>query len=292
MTHDSRSSAKSSANHVTRFAPSPTGRLHLGHALSAVLNHDAARAGGGRFVLRIEDIDRDRCRPEFVDGIVQDLTWLGLDWDALETQSSHAPAHAAALDRLRAMDLVYPCICTRAEIAASASAPHGDAGPVYPGTCRRHPPSPDDPRPVAWRIDVGKAAALAGPLSWQDAQAGTVRADPMAAGDVVLGRKGLDVAYHLAVVVDDAAAGVTDVIRGQDLFTATHVQRLLQALLDLPKPLYRHHALIAGADGKRLAKRTPGATLADLRAVGVDSATLADDLRHHRLPVGFRWLNA
>lgn len=292
MTRDSRSSAKSSANRVTRFAPSPTGRLHLGHALSAVLNHDAARGAGGRFVLRIEDIDRDRCKPEFIDGIVEDLTWLGLDWDAFAIQSDHAPAHAAALDRLRAMGLVYPCICTRAEIAASASAPHGDGGPLYPGTCRRHPPAPDNPRPVAWRLDVTKAAALAGPLSWHDAEAGEVVAEPTATGDVVLGRKGLDVAYHLAVVVDDAAAGVTQVIRGQDLFGATHVQRLLQALLDLPTPHYRHHALITGPDGKRLAKRTPGSTLADLRAAGADPRALANDLRHRRLPVGFGWANA
>lgn len=292
MTHDSRSSAKSSANHVTRFAPSPTGRLHLGHALSAIFNHDAARASGGQFILRIEDIDHDRCKPEFVDGIIEDLTWLGLDWDQLDIQSRHAPAHMAGLDRLRAMGLVYPCICTRAEIAASASAPHGDGGPLYPGTCRHHPPSPDDPRPVAWRLDVERAAAIAGPLAWHDASVGEVRADPVAAGDVVLGRKGLDVAYHLAVVVDDGAAGVTDVIRGQDLFTATHVQRLLQALLDLPTPQYRHHALITGPDGKRLAKRTPGSTLAALRAAGVDPTVLADDLRRHRLPVGFGWANA
>lgn len=292
MTHDSRSSAKSSANRITRFAPSPTGRLHLGHAFSAVLNHDIAREDGGRFILRIEDIDRDRCKAEFVDGISEDLTWLGLSWDALDIQSNHAPTHAAALNQLRAMDLIYPCVCTRAEIAASASAPHGDAGPIYPGTCRLHPPAPDDPRPVAWRLDVAKAAAGMGPLMWHDADTGDVRADPVASGDVVLGRKGLDVAYHLAVVVDDAAAGVTEVIRGQDLFTATDIQRLLQALLDLPTPSYRHHALIAGPDGKRLAKRTPGSTLADLRAAGIDPTALRDDLRHHRLPVGFRWASA
>ncbi|MEP6784211.1 MAG: tRNA glutamyl-Q(34) synthetase GluQRS [Sphingomonadales bacterium] len=292
MTRDSRSSPDSSTNHITRFAPSPTGRLHLGHAYSAVLNHDVARASGGQLVLRIEDIDRDRCKPEFVDGIIEDLAWLGLSWDALEIQSDHAAAHAAALDRLRTMGLVYPCICTRAEIAASASAPHGDAGAVYPGTCRAHPPAPDDPRPVAWRLDVAKAMGITGPLVWHDRDVGDVRADPALSGDVVLGRKGLDVAYHLAVVVDDAAAGVTDVIRGLDLFSATHAQRLLQALLDLPTPRYRHHALIAGRDGKRLAKRTSGSTLADLCDAGVDPAVLLTDLRAERLPVGFRWTNA
>jgi glutamyl-Q tRNA(Asp) synthetase len=292
MTRDSRSSADSSANHIVRFAPSPTGRLHIGHAWSAILNHDAARAAGGRFVLRIEDIDRDRCRPDYVDAILEDLAWLGLSWDRLDTQTHHRAAHDAALDRLRAMGLVYPCICTRAEIVASASAPHGDAGPVYPGTCRTRAHDPDDPRPVAWRLDVAKAAALAGPLTWHDADEGETAADPRAAGDVVLGRKGLGVAYHLAVVVDDAAAGVTDVIRGRDLFAATHVQRLLQALLDLPRPRYRHHALVAGPDGKRLAKRTPGSTLADLRDAGADPALLLAGLRAARLPVGFRWASA
>lgn len=292
MTRDSRSSAKSSPIRIFRFAPSPTGRLHLGHAFSVLLNHDSARESGGRFVLRIEDIDRDRCRAEYVDGIVDDLHWLGLDWDALDTQTHHRAAHDAALDRLRDMGLVYPCICTRAEIAASASAPHGDAGPVYPGTCRQRAHDPGDPRPVAWRLDVAKAAALSGPLTWHDTDKGHIAADALAGGDVVLGRKGLGVAYHLAVVVDDAVAGVTDVIRGRDLFGATHVQRLLQALLDLPVPLYRHHALIAGLDGKRLAKRTPGSTLADLRDAGADPAALAGDLRSARLPVGFGWANA
>lgn len=292
MTRDSRSSAKSSANRIFRFAPSPTGRLHLGHAFSALLNHDSARTSGGRFVLRIEDIDRDRCRPEFVEGIEADLHWLGLTWDACDVQSHHAEAHASALDRLRAMGLIYPCVCTRAEIAASASAPHGDAGPVYPGTCRHRASDPDDPRPIAWRLDVEKAAAMTGPLIWHDEDKGDIAAEAVAGGDVVLGRKGLGVAYHLAVVVDDAAAGVTDVVRGQDLFAATHVQRLLQALLDLPVPTYRHHALIAGPDGKRLAKRTPGSTLADLRAAGVDPMVLASDLRAGRLPVGFRWVSA
>lgn len=275
---------------ITRFAPSPTGWLHIGHALSAVLAHDLARKSNGRFVLRIEDIDAARCRPEFTDALLDDLCWLGIDWDVLSVQTDHAAEHAAALDRLRAMELVYPCACTRAEIAASASAPQGEVGAAYPGTCRGKTLVVDETRPVAWRLDVAKAVALAGPMMWHDATAGFVAADPRAGGDIVLARKGLGVAYHLAVVVDDAAAGVTHVVRGIDLFAVTHVQRLLQALLDLPTPHYRHHALIAGPDGKRLAKRTPGATLADLRAAGVDPAALRDDLRRGRLPVGFGWV--
>lgn len=260
---------------VTRFAPSPTGRLHLGHAYSAVLSHEFARTDGGRFVLRIEDIDTARCRPEFTDAIIEDLRWLGIDWDALVIQTDHAGEHAAALERLREMGVVYPCTCTRAEIAASASAPHGDAGPVYPGTCRGRTDTPDG---AAWRLDVGKASAVAGRDGGHD--------------DIVLARKGLGVAYHLAVVVDDAAAGVTDVIRGCDLESATPVQNLLQALLGLPVPRYLHHALVAGPDGKRLAKRTPDATLGDLRAAGVDPARLRNDLRTGRLPVGFGWVHA
>jgi glutamyl-Q tRNA(Asp) synthetase len=264
----------------------------LGHALSAVLSHDLARAHGGRFVLRIEDIDTARCRPEFVGAILDDLHWLGVGWDALDIQTDHAAEHAAALDRLAAMGLVYPCTCTRAEIAASVSAPQGDAGPVYPGTCRGRTLAADEIRPVAWRLDVAKAVAFTGLLDWTDTDRGNTAADPLAGGDVALARKGLGVAYHLAVVVDDAAAGVTHVVRGADLFDATHIQRLLLALLDLPIPRYRHHPLIAGPDGKRLAKRTPGATLADLRAAGVDPAALCDDLRTGRLPVGFGRVHA
>ncbi|UVO55116.1 tRNA glutamyl-Q(34) synthetase GluQRS [Sphingomonas sp. SUN039] len=260
---------------VTRFAPSPTGRLHLGHALSAVLSHDFARAHRGRFVLRIEDIDTARCRTEFTDAILDDLRWLGIDWDRLDIQTDRAADHAAALDRLQAMGLLYPCTCTRAEIAASASAPHGGAGPIYPGTCRGRT---DAPEGAAWRLDMAKASAIVGVSGRHD--------------DVVLARKGLGVAYHLAVVVDDAAAGVTDVIRGADLLSATPVQNLLQVLLGLPVPRYTHHPLVAGSDGKRLAKRTPGATLADLRAAGADPALLRNDLRSGRLPVGFGWADA
>ncbi len=254
-----------------------------------MLSHDLARRHDGRFVLRVEDIDTTRCRAAYVEAILDDLCWLGIGWDTLDIQTDHAAEHAAALDRLRAMGLIYACTCTRAEIAASTSAPQGDAGPIYPGTCRGRA---DAPEGAAWRLDVAKATALTGPLDWVDADGGFVAADPLAGGDVVLARKGLSVAYHLAVVVDDAAAGVTHVVRGADLFGATHIQRLLQALLDLPAPHYCHHPLIAGPDGKRLAKRTPGATLADLRAVGADPAALCDDLRGQLLPVGFGWVRA
>ena len=270
---------------VTRFAPSPTGRLHLGHAFSAVQAYDMARRAGGRFVLRIEDIDRARCRAAFVTGIVDDLRWLGLDWDGdVVIQSRRADVHARALDRLRAERLLYPCICTRATVAQTA--PHGEDGPIYPGICRENP-APTGDLAVAWRLDVARALARTGPLTWTDAVGGPVAADPMAGGDVVLARKGLGIAYHLAAVVDDAAAGVTDVVRGRDLIAATPVQRLLQALLDLPSPTYRHHPLVLDGDGRRLAKRTPGATLADLRTAAFDPARLVDDLRNACLPVGF-----
>lgn len=271
---------------TTRVAPSPTGRLHVGHAWSAMLSHDLARTHGGRCVLRIEDIDTARCRPEYVAGILDDLAWLGLAFDGdVVVQSQRFDAHAAALGQLRQLGVVYRCACTRAEIAASASAPHGRIA-AYPGTCRIHAVPADDPRPIAWRLDLQRAVAMTGALCWRDAHVGEVAVDT-AAGDVVVARKGLGVAYHLAVVVDDAAAGVSDIVRGCDLFTATHVQRVLQALLGLPSPNYHHHALVVGDDGQRLAKRTPGATLADLRAAGHDGRVLLGDLRRGALPVGF-----
>ncbi|WP_267432890.1 tRNA glutamyl-Q(34) synthetase GluQRS [Sphingomonas sp. GM_Shp_1] len=273
---------------VTRFAPSPTGRLHLGHALSAVRAHDLARAGGGRFLLRIEDIDGTRSRPEHVETILRDLEWLGLEWDDLSFQSERLDLYAAAQARLA--DLLYPCFCTRAEIAASLSAPHGPA-PVYPGTCRHLSPEARAARmatPHGWRIDMARAAALAGPLDWHDAGAGTVAADPLSHGDVILARKDAPASYHLAVTVDDAAQGVTDVVRGVDLFEATHVHRLLQALLGLPTPLYHHHPLIVGEDGQRLAKRHGAPALAAMREGGADGRALADALRRNMLPAGFR----
>jgi glutamyl-Q tRNA(Asp) synthetase len=275
---------------VTRFAPSPTGRLHLGHAYSALLAHDFARARGGAFLLRIEDIDPGRARPLFVDGILEDMLWLGLGWDGeMLYQSERLDLYMAALDDLKARGLVYPCFCTRAEIAAeiaaSASAPHGPDGPVYPGTCRGLA-NPDFGRPHAWRLDVAKAAALAGPLDWTD-HGREVEAEPAMFGDVVLARKDAPASYHLAVTIDDAAQGVTDIVRGRDLFAATHVHRLLQALLDLPTPSYRHHALLTDAEGRRLAKRDGAPAIADLRSAGADPRLLVEALRRGEMPAGY-----
>lgn len=274
---------------ISRFAPSPTGRLHLGHAYSAMRAHDLARAGGGRFLLRIEDIDPGRCRPEHVAGIIEDLHWLGLDWDEPPLfQSARLPFYAAALDRLKAMDIVYPCFCTRArisaEIAASASAPHGPDGPLYPGICRDMPVDECAARMAAgeahaWRLDCARAADMAGPLYWDDEEAGLVAAQPEVHGDVVLARKDAPTSYHLAVTVDDAAQGISDVVRGRDLFEATHVHRLLQALLGLPTPRYHHHGLLTDADGSRLAKRAGSPSLASMRENGADPAAILTQLR-------------
>jgi len=276
----------------TRFAPSPTGRLHLGHAFSALQAHDFARANGGIFTLRIEDIDGTRSRPEHVAAILADLDWLGLQWDEPPVfQSQRLPLYQAALDRLRAMGLLYPCFCTRADIAASLSAPHGPDGPLYPGTCRERA-DPDLTRPHSWRLDMAAAVALAGDLTWHDALAGTVRADPLSHGDVILARKDAPASYHLAVTVDDAAQGISHVVRGADLFAATHVHRLLQALLDLPTPEYRHHALLTGPDGTRLAKRHGAPTLESLRLAGEDGRALAARLRKGEVPIGFGQIEA
>ncbi|WP_129793583.1 tRNA glutamyl-Q(34) synthetase GluQRS [Sphingosinicella sp. CPCC 101087] len=282
---------------VTRFAPSPTGRLHLGHAWSALLAHDFARRHGGSFLLRIEDIDPGRARASHVDSILEDLIWLGLEWDGeIVYQSERLDLYAEALERLKGGGLVYPCFCTRAEIAAevaaSAAAPHGD-GPLYPGTCRTLGPADREhmaaERPHAWRLDVGAALASLGgsPLTWIDAAAGELPARPEAFGDVVLARKDAPASYHLAVTLDDAAQGISHVVRGVDLFACTHVHRLLQALLELPTPHYHHHPLIVDAEGRRLAKRHGAPTLADLRNAGADPAELAARLRSGRMPAGY-----
>ncbi len=269
---------------VTRFAPSPTGHLHLGHAYSALFAAEAAGRAAGRFLLRIEDIDAGRCRPEFIVAIEEDLAWLGLVWEQpVRRQSRHLDAYAAALDRLRRGGLLYPCFCTRADIArqaaASGAAPHGADGWVYPGLCRHLSADEAERRRAAGesfalRLDMAKAVAQAGPLVWHDAEAGPVAADPMPFGDVVLARKDVPTSYHLAVTVDDALQGVTLVTRGVDLFAATHVHRLLQALLDLPVPQWHHHRLLADADGRRLAKRDRAATLRSLRDGGATPAEI------------------
>ena len=263
---------------VTRFAPSPTGLLHLGHAYAALFAWRRARAAGGRFLLRIEDIDEGRCREEFVTALMADLRWLGIGWDGeVRRQSRQLDDYRAALGRLDAAGLIYPCFCTRAaikgEIARALDAPQGPEGSLYLGTCRALAPSARAERiaagaPFALRLDVAQATARTGPLDWEDEAVGTVAADPLALGDVVLARKDAPTSYHLAVSVDDASQGVTLVTRGDDLFASTHIHRLLQALLGLPTPRYCHHAVLTDAAGRRYAKRDRSLTLRALREAG------------------------
>lgn len=279
---------------VTRFAPSPTGRLHLGHAYSAMRAHGFAREQGGQFLLRIEDIDRGRSREEHVVGIIEDLLWLGLDWDGeIVFQSERAALYALALEELKRDGLAYRCFCTRAEIAASASAPHGDLPAIYPGTCRHLADAEArEGAPHCWRLDMAAAMAKAGPLVWHDADGSEHEARPARHGDVVLARKDAPASYHLAVTVDDAAQGVTHVVRGRDLLASTDVHRLLQALLGLPVPAYSHHALVADAQGKRLAKRDGAVAIAALRASGVEPGALLAELRAERLPEGYSFISS
>ncbi len=258
---------------TTRFAPSPTGLLHLGHAHAALFAHRAA--AGGRFLLRLEDIDRTRCRPEFAEALLEDLAWLGLSWEQpVRVQSRHFPDYAAVLAGLRARGLLYPCFCTRAEIAASASAPHGPEGALYPGTCRGLSPAQRDAKvaaglPYALRLDMAAALrAVPGPLCFEEAGEGRLRCDPAGFGDVVLARKDTPASYHLCVCHDDALQGVTLVTRGVDLKPATQLHRLLQALCGWPQPAYAHHGLLLGPDGRRLAKRDQAPTLRALRQAG------------------------
>ena len=267
---------------TTRFAPSPTGYLHLGHAYSALVACGAARAEGGKFLLRIEDIDPTRCRPEFAEGLLEDLRWLGLEWEEpVRRQSEHMEDYVPALSKLRTLGLLYPCFCTRREIEnevmASAAAPHwaaqGPDGPLYAGTCRILDPDEREKKlrrneAASWRLDVAKALAVTGPLYWNDRTAGRVRAAPMDFGDVVLARKDAATSYHLSVTVDDHLQHVTLVTRGKDLFRATDIHRLLQALLGFATPDYHHHELLTGATGRRLAKRDRDMTLRALRAAG------------------------
>ena len=271
---------------ITRFAPSPTGRLHLGHAYSAVLG----RARGEQFRLRIEDLDQTRSRPEFVEGLYQDLEWLGLEWDGeVLVQSRRASAYEAALDRLRERGLVYPCFCTRADIAAALEAPHGPAGAHYPGTCRGLPDDPDRraSQPHSWRLDAGKALDLRGLPSWTEEDGREFTSSAPDFDDAILARKDAPAAYHLACVVDDAASGVTLVVRGADLRESTPIQRLLQEVLGLPEPRYLHHPLVTHEDGRRLAKRDHAPTLAAMHEGGVDGRALAADLLAGKLPLGF-----
>jgi glutamyl-Q tRNA(Asp) synthetase len=277
---------------VFRFAPSPNGYLHLGHALSALLNFDMARAAGGRFLLRIEDIDAARCRPDYEAAIYDDLAWLGLEWEQpVWRQSQHFDAYRAALDKLTAHGLLYPAFESRGEIARRAAelgaqAPRDpDGALLYPGHARALSAEERSRRmaaedPYALRIDMPAAITQAGPLQWQEAgsgpngETGSVAAQPQAWGDAVLARKETPTSYHLAVVVDDALQGVTHVVRGQDLFWSTSVHCLLQNLLGLPAPIYRHHRLILDADGRKLAKSTQATALRDLRNRGVKPADI------------------
>ena len=271
------------AETITRFAPSPTGYLHLGHVRSAWEGWHAARACDGKFLLRIEDIDHTRCRPEFDAAILEDLVWLGLYWDgSVRRQSQHFADYQAALARLDAAGVLYPCFCTRreiqAEIARAGGAPQGEDGPIYPGTCKRLTAAERAEKiaggaDYALRLDVAAAVARTGTLHWM-ADGCPIAVDPGALGDVVLARKDVPVSYHLAVTVDDALQGVTLVTRGVDLFAATHIHRLLQALLDLPTPAYRHHPLLLDASGKRLAKRDRALTVRAMRERGMSAVEI------------------
>ncbi|MDZ4288599.1 MAG: tRNA glutamyl-Q(34) synthetase GluQRS [Prosthecobacter sp.] len=264
---------------TTRFAPSPTGWLHRGHAYAALFAHEQARRSGGLVLVLIEDIDGTRSRPEFEAALFDDLAWLGLTWEQpVRRQSQHLSDYTAALHHLQNLDLLYPCFCTRKaiqdEIARAGQAPHGPDGALYPGTCRNLSPQERADRiacgqPYALRLDVAKAAVLAGnPLAWNDAQRGDFIAKPAIFGDVVLARKDTPASYHLAVVVDDALQDITLVTRGEDLLEATHLHRLLQELLGLPVPHWHHHRLIVDENGRRLAKRDSARSLRALRDQG------------------------
>ena len=277
---------------VFRFAPSPNGHLHLGHALSALLNFDMARAAGGRFLLRMEDIDATRCRPEFEAAIVEDLAWLGLEWEEpVRRQSEHFPDYRSALEKLQARRLTFPSFESRAEIAPMVAdrdvrerwPRDPDGVPVYPGAARQMS-EPDRAARIARgeayaiRLDMEKATEWTGPLRWHESgagpagESGDIHADPAAWGDVIVGRKETPTSYHLAVVVDDALHGVTDVVRGQDLFWSTSVHRVLQDLLGLPAPNYHHHRLVLDADGKKLSKSTAATGLRELRERGMSAS--------------------
>ncbi len=298
--------AKRAGPRVFRFAPSPNGLLHLGHALSALINRDAAAAAGGTLLLRLEDIDRERCRDSYAEAIADDLGWLGVTWpEPPLRQSGRFPAYRSALDRLAARGLVYPCFCTRGGVLAAGAAKAAadgrprpvdpDGAPLYPGTCRGLPGAERARRlaegwPAGLRLDVAKAlAADPAPLAWWecggreggDAPARDIAADPAAWGDALLARREVPTSYHLSVVVDDAAQGVTDVVRGLDLFHATALHRLLQRLLGLPAPRYHHHRLVLDAAGQKLSKSRGAPSLRDLRGEG---STPADIRRRVGLP--------
>lgn len=279
---------------VVRFAPSPNGLLHLGHAYAACVAYDYARERGGTLLLRIEDIDGGRSKPEFVDAILEDLRWLGLDWDKdVIFQSQRLDSYAEAAERLKQKDLLYPCFCSRSDMRAvheKEALETGPDGPIYPGTCRILKPDHAATRmktePHNWRLNVEKAVRVTGDLTWVDERHGDQIADPAALGDVVLIPKDTPVSYHLAVTVDDARDAITHVVRGADLFASTHIHRLLQALLDLPVPRYVHHPILLDETSRKLSKSRDSASLAVLRNAGVNGYVLTNRLRKKIFPVG------
>lgn len=268
---------------ITRFAPSPNGHLHLGHAFSAITAHDLAVKDGGRFLLRIEDIDGVRSQPQLAAEFREDLAWLGLEFEEVSPQSQRLATYEVAAEKLRELGVLYPCTCSRTDIR-SADPEYGPMGAIYAGTCRDN--KIELPQPVAWRMDAAKALEITGPLEWQGSAAGTLPVDMSQLGDVVICRKEEPASYHLAATLDDAADGVTLVTRGQDLFHATHVHRILQSLLGLPVPQYHHHPLLLDENGEKLAKRRGSASLADLREAKEGGLLLAEQLRLHSFPAG------
>ena len=274
---------------VTRFAPSPNGPLHLGHAFSAIVAHDLAREARGRFLLRIEDIDGPRSRPELTDEFRRDLEWLGLEWEEVPAQSTRLTTYDAAARNLLDRGLLYPCTCTRADIEVLKPR-LGSQGAIYPGTCKGSVVDPG--KPAALRLDIDRAMSESGQLLWEDALAGRQVADPREGGDVVIVRKDAPASYHLAATLDDAADGVTLVTRGADLFDATHIHRLLQALLGLPVPLWYHHGLLIDESGQKLAKRRGSPSLADRRRSGENGRALADAVRSGEFPAGITLANS
>lgn len=280
---------------VTRFAPSPSGRLHLGHAFSAAIGHVCARETGGVFRLRIEDLDQTRCRPNFVEGVYEDLRWLGLSWNpAVFVQSQRITEYEAALDALKSLGLVFACFCTRSDIAQSLTAPHGDAATFYPGTCRDLPDNPERraSTPHCWRLNSAKALAMATLPTWLEADGSRHGAQAHQIGDAILARKDTPASYHLSCVVDDEASGVNLVVRGADLRASTPVQRLLQELLGFAEPVYLHHPLVTHEDGRRLSKRDLAPTLAAMREAGEDGGALVAGLLAGKLPLGFAFRDA
>ena len=268
---------------TTRFAPSPNGSLHIGHAYAAIAAHDRAHADEGIFVLRIEDIDGPRSKPELPQEFREDLAWLGLSFHEVAPQSARLTTYRNAADELRAMGLLYPCRCSRSEVADAAML-QGPDGPIYPGTCLRNPVLGG--ANLVWRLDMEQAAELAGPLEWRDERRGIQRARPEMFGDIVLWRRDAPASYHLAATIDDAADGISVVTRGADLFAATHVHRLLQAMLGFPVPVWHHHAVLTEADGRKIAKRRGAPSLADRRRAGEDGLALAAAIRAAHFDTG------